>query len=417
MTLASPHERVPTHLVGSTAGNLPPALAIYGRQEFLETGITVTTGEVQLTDGVDTYNVSYLGRSLQEVAEDISVNAAPFEANALNTVSYLDVGDLTSTLGDTTSDEGQIVRLDGHVIKYREDLRVRLYPPADTNGRLPWYARIDTGQFTKVYKGIKYLFSVAEYDKQVWSTYFGKPFVDQTGSQVGLLTDRVLQLARRPVFWEKGNIRIRINRQLQSSNVIEDVDEYNGYIYLTRSVQPTDQITVDYTYRENFYVYRNINLNPTVNHMPQFVGQFVLYYLKPSSDDVGRTWSQTIFHSIAPTLEGAIQQIPTDDIPTVLLGALTVRQVNTITEVKLTDTRTRGGGIDIDHYGKAVQINRHLLASTDRGTWDVVPYPGNAVLVVDLPESLKSTLDVAEIQSRARRHIAMGVEPVIDYRQ
>ena len=112
-----------------------------------------------------------------------------------------------------------------------------------------------------------------------------------------------------------------------------------------------------------------------------------------------------------------MNQIPVGDVPTVLLGALTVRQVNTISEVKLTDTRTRGGGVKHALYDDAVKVNRHLLAATDRGTWDVVPYPGNAVLVMSLPPALTDTIDTAEIQQRARRYLAMGVEPVVEFRE
>ena len=416
MSFKSPHLRVPIHLVGSPSKNRAPALAIYGRQTIADGDLTVSTTEIQLDDGVDTYTINYVGKSLREVAEEISINAQEFEANPLNEVSYLSTGDLVRYTGDDTLDEGLIIRIEGHVIKYREDVRVRLLLPADTDPRLPWYARIDTGQFIKSHNGIRYFFSVPEYNRQVWSTYFGKPYVDQTNSRVTRVTPKILVCPRTPLFWERGNIKVRINGRLQSG-IVEDVDEFNGLIYLTKSIDIADSPTVDYTYREDRYVYRDINLNPSINHMPQFIGQTVLFYLKPSSDSLGRKWGHAVFHSVAPTIEGAVNQIPVGDVPTVLLGALTVRQVNTISEVKLTDTRTRGGGVKHALYDEAVKINRHLLAATDRGTWDVVPYPGNAVLVMSLPATLTGTIDTAEIRKRASRYLAMGVEPVIHFRE
>ena len=131
----------------------------------------------------------------------------------------------------------------------------------------------------------------------------------------------------------------------------------------------------------------------------------------------GRTWLRTVLHSVSPTLGGAITQIPRDDIPIMLLGALSVRQVSTIDEIKVLDTRSRGGGVAPEKYEDAVKRNRHMLAATDRGNWDGVPYPGNAVVVVDLPASVRDALPVDEIRRRIQRHVAFGVEPVLDFRE
>jgi hypothetical protein len=363
-----------------------------------------------------TYTVTYTGKSLLEVAEEISTSSQEYEAVALNDVTYLSSGDLVKVGTTTHFDGGYIVWLEGHVVKYTEETRVRLLPPYSNDPRAPWFGRIDTGEFVKDYKGVRYVFSVPEYDKQEWSIYHGKPFVDQVGIQARKLDGKTLRVPRTPLYW-RGNITISINGVVQATSVIRDVDEFNGLIFLAREVEERDLVKVSYVYREKTFVYRDINLNPTINHMPQFVGQFILYYLKPAYDSLGRIWSQTVYHSVAPTLEGAISQIPIDDVPIVLLGALLVRQVSTIDEVVLTDTRSRGGGVKEDLYDEAVKVNRHMLAATDRGTWDVVPYPGNAVVVIDIPASLKDAVSVNEIRDRVRRHIAFGVEPVLEFRE
>jgi len=416
MSLDSPHLTVPIALVDTTGGTRAPALAIYGRSAVDPDDIVVTTTQVQLTKSAVTHNVDFPGRTLREVAEEISTSQQEYTAIALNDVTRLNSGDLTKVDGALSHDGGVILHLEGVVVRYREETRVRLLPPYSVEPRLPWFGRIDTGQFVKYHKGIRFIYSVPEYDHQEWSTYFGKPFVDQPGVQPTAIDPHTFLLPRVPLHWRRNNILFKVNEIPQANSLVQDVDEANGLVFLTRDLDLNSVITVDYVYRENTYVYRNINLNPTINHMPQFVGQVVVYYLKPSADDVGRTWNETVFHSVAPSLEGAITQIPVDDIPIVLLGGLVVRQVTTIDEVALTDTRTRGGGIKEEEYEKAVSENRHMLGATDMGTWDVVPYPGNAVVVVDLPSDLKDALTVDEITRRVRRHVAMGVEPVVNFR-
>jgi hypothetical protein len=403
--------------VNNPAATRAPGLAIYGTTSIDAGDVVVGSTTIQLTDGANIITVTYTGKTLKQVAQEISTNSQQYEAIALNEVAYLAADDLLLVADDTTPDGGLVVRLRGHVIRYREDLRIRLLPPHNDDPRRPWFARIDTGQVVKVHKGIRYLFRIPEYDDQPWSTLYGKPYVDQSGVQPLRIDARTLQVPRRPIFWHRGNVVVNVNGVRQSTNMVEDVDEHNGFIFLSRPVEQQDVVQVAYVYREQTYIYPDINLNPTTNHMPQFVGQFVLFYLKPAADSIGRTWLRTVLHSAAATLEGAISQIPNEDVPVMLLGALAVRQVNTIDEVKVIDTRSRGGGLYPDKYQHSVKVNRHMMAVTDRGNWDGVPYPGNAVVIVDLPASLKDALEVGEIRQRVQRHVAMGVEPVLDFRE
>ena len=299
--LSSPHVRVPVSLVGNPASTRAPALSIYGRASIDPADLSVTATQVVLTEGT-AHAFDYVGKSLQELAEEISASSQQYEAIPLNEVSYLGSGDLVRVAGDSTPDGGLVVRLQGHVIRYREDLRVRLLPPHEDDPRRPWFARIDTGQVVKNHKGIRYLYRIPEYDEQAWSTLYGKPFVDQTGVQPRRIDNRTLQLPRRPVFFHRGNLVVSINGVRQATSAVEDVDEHNGIVFLSRTFEHRDVVQVDYTYREESYVYTDINLNPTTNHMPQFVGQVVLFYLKPASDSIGRTWLRTVLHSVSPTL-------------------------------------------------------------------------------------------------------------------
>lgn len=413
-----PTVRVPSYLISNIAFNRAPALAIWkpgGLPEAGEIGVSGT--KISLRDGTTLHEIQYANRSVKEVVEDINANSQYFFAVELNQVPVLGTGALFQVTGDVTPDEGQVIRLNGHAINYQEETRLRLLMPYDDDRSLPWYARIDTGQVLKVVNGMRHVFSIPEYSDQPWSTHFGKPYVTMTNVRAGKVTNRILRVGRGPIYWWDNNIVLTINDTQQSPDIIADVDEENRLIYLTRDIEPADPVLVTYTYREKSFVYKGVNLNPTPEHLPQFIGQYVIFFVRPQSDSVGRTWQQTVFHSVAPTLEGAVSQIPLkDDEPLLLLGALQVRQANSADDVDLVDTRTRGGGIKDTEWDRAKKLNQAVMATTDRGNLDSHPYPGNAVIIVDLPDSVRTAMTKEELYDRLRKHIAVGMVPLVHFR-
>lgn len=415
---ANPGVPVPPYLLSQIAFNRAPALSIYDPDgEVDKEDVEVSGTTITLRDGSTAHAVSYVGRSVKEVVEDINASSQRFYAIELNQVPTLETGNLFRIVGDHTPDEGMVVRLNGHAIKYQEETRLRLLPPYPEDRSRPWFARIDTGQVLKRINGMRHVFSVPEYSDQPWSTYYGRPYVDLTDITVTKIGRRILRVPRTPIYWWDNNIIITINRIQQDSSVIRDVDEENGLIYLDRDVDPTDPVRVSYTYQEKSFVYKAIDLNPSPDHLPQFIGQFIVFFLRPQGDSVGRTWERTVFHSVAPTLEGAVSQIPVkDDEPVLLLGALQVRQANTIDDIDLVDTRTRGGGLHDDNVNRAVKLNRAMQAVADQGTFDGLPYPGNAVVVIDVPDSVLTATTKQEIYERLRHEMAFGIVPLLQFR-
>jgi len=415
---SNPGVPVPPYLLSRIAFNRAPALAVYDPDGALTSeAVQVSGTTLTLRDGSTIFAVPYVGRSIKEIVEDINAVSQRFHAVELNQTPVLETGGLFKIISDTTPDGGQVVRLHGHAIKYQEETRLRLLMPYPDERTQPWYARIDTGQVLKKINGMRHIFSVPEYSDQPWSAYYGKPYVTMTDVSVAKINRRILQVPRSPIYWWDNNIVLTVNEVPQDSSIVEDVDQENGLVYLNRDIEPSDPVRITYTYHEKSFVYKAIDLNPSPDHLPQFIGQFVVFFLRPQSDSVGRTWERTVFHSIAPTLEGAVSQIPVkDDEPVILLGALQVRQANTVDDVDLVDTRTRGGGLHDDHVARAVKLNRAMQAVSDQGTYDGIPYPGNAVVIIELPESVLDSLTKEEIYERLKREMAFGVVPLVHFR-
>ncbi len=93
-----------------------------------------------------------------------------------------------------------------------------------------------------------------------------------------------------------------------------------------------------------------------------------------------------------------------------------VRQTATIKDINISDTRTRGGGVKEEEWTKVYETTPGVRGNADAGWVDGEPYSGNAVLIIDIPNSIKTALGVEEIQRRATKSVAAGVKTLFDYR-
>jgi len=416
---STPTGFVPDFLLESPAFNRAPALAIYTPNDDIQTtDIVLTSAKVRLWESPTWHEVNYVGRSIKEVVEEINQSSQRYFAVELNQLPELVSNDLFLNDGDFSPDLGAIVRLNGHSFSYQTQTRLRLLAPYEDDRRKPWYGRVSVGEVVKVLNGVRHVFRVPEYTDQPWSHYYGKPYVDIQDVRPVFVDGRTLRAPRRPLYWLHNNIVVRVNGIAQPSSIIEDVDVENGFIFLATELDPGDPTLLSFTYKETSLVYKGINVNPSVDQLPQFIGQHIVYFLRPQGDSLGRTWEECVFHSVAPTLDGAISQIEvSDDEPVLLLGALQVRQANVVDDVSITDTRTVGGGLKDDELERSKKLNRAMQAVTDLGNLDGVPYPGNAVVLVDLPDSVRTAMTKDELMERIKRHIAFGVVPLVNFRR
>lgn len=115
-------------------------------------------------------------------------------------------------------------------------------------------------------------------------------------------------------------------------------------------------------------------------------------------------------------MEGAISELAkgvTGQTPIVLLGAVRTRQVEDAQDVTVYDARRPGGGVKEEVNATKKESEAWFYA--DIGNYDGRPYPGNAVVVVRLPDNVKTLFSEDEVHEKVRRHIALGTLPIVDY--
>lgn len=411
-----PNDIVPTSLVD--AFDKAPILAIFFDGPSTATPSVTTSGtQITLDDGTTQTTINYPTRSTRQVVENINASSSSWYALALNEVNSIGTSALSADSADLTPEGGYIVRMAGHVVEYQESTRIRLLPPHETSRDLPWYPRVDTGSFSKTVGGVTYSFSIPEYHKQQWSRTYEKPYMTAEGDIVERLGSDRLRVYKTPVLWTGKNINLQLDGKELDPSLIKDVDTYNGIVYLNKGLSSNGRVSATYTYRENSYAYKGVNLNPGLEHNPLIAGQFTLIYIVPTSSSDGSVYNQQVIkHITKPTLQGCINSLPSYDHPILLLGGMQVRQTATVKDINISDTRTRGGGIKEEEWTSTYEAVPGIRGNADSGWVDGEPYSGNAVLIIDIPKSVKAALGVEEIKQRATKFVAAGVKTLFDYR-
>lgn len=406
--MTDPHLRSPRAL--APGNDFAPALVIY---HDIDAVISVSNTQIVITIGSSTLTITYPGKTLQQVAAEISVSSEVVKANALNVVYQLPAGYLYFD-GELAPDGGKVIRMRGHAVKYQEETRIRGLLPYSEHRFRPWYPRLDRGKIKVKRQGVDYTFGIPEYAEQEWSTYFGAPFVDVSSERASTVAPKIIRLARTPVFWYRQNISIEINGIFMGASIVADVDEHNGFVKLTVPVTESDRILVNYVYREETLIYKDVNLNPSINQNPAVIDQIVLLYLLPESDSLGRKRSKTVYHKLSKTITGAISSIGDSAEPILIVGAYQVRPTAVLADIKLTDSRSEGGGIKEDEIQAAIAENVEIRSFADIGQYDGIPFPGAAGGVLRLHRSVVNNLGQELVELLAKKHLAAGGVIVLD---
>jgi len=411
--------------------------------------LTITTNKttIQVNDGTATYGpITYSGKTIDEVCSGL--NSTALKATVVRLVDLgkerLSDNALISNDSDRHGDGAYLIRYAGFAIRYQESSILQLKPPTEVGPLVSWYPKIGNGQvrvrFTDIspgaFPGITpnavYTFSVPEYYEQEWSLQYGAPYKDVFGEvpQIGrynsTTSTTVIRVANKPIYWRNKNISVTIKGVRQRSSIIKYVDENNGLIYLNIKLNPNTNITIDYAYKEDFYLYDAIDLNPTTSHNPIAIDSFVAFYLKPTSAEGAMiSGGDAIFHEFLNTsLAGRGRTVRLVDQsvagnkllyePVLYLGSVSVRQGIT-DDVEILDTRTRGGGIHHDTIEDSRKSWREVEYFWDIGSIDGVPIPGNGGVIITLPDYLKSSgMPRDEIRERATRTIVLGNVAIVD---
>ena len=388
-----------------------PALAIYSDKDLT---LTVSSTQIDMTIGGEQVTVDYVGETLESLAARITASSQAVIANPLNRSHLLEAGILTYE-AELTPDGGAVVRIFGHIVRYEEETRIHSMLPYPSDRSRPWYPLIDRGNVVVERAGVRYIFGIPEYANQEWSTYFGPPFVDVFGVKPVVLSQRKLRVPFRPIFWYRNNISLIVNDIPTGATMIDDIDVNNGFIYLNSPVLPQDKILLEYTYREDRLIYKNVNLNPSIGHNPGVLDRTVLLYAIPEVTALGHTRDRAVYHVIGKTIVGAVSAVPVSDEPVLILGAYQVRPTTVIQELELKDTRRSGGGVRLERHDESLAKNREMHSYTDFGRFDGTPFPGAFGGVLTLPHSLLDRIEEDHIGSLVEKHLAVGGTILLDF--
>lgn len=393
--------------------------------------ITIDTTSITLSNGTTNYAVSYQSRTSYDVALELNNSPFPIDVRPLCFIQSLSSSELRASGSqipngfdpEDVSLDGRscIVRSNRYAVQFNKSAAITVNSPYPANATAPWWGRISNGSFSELYKGIRYIFSMPEYNMQTWSSVWGKPFVDVEGETAQFVSANVIKLSKAPLLY-KNNISI-LSEDLQTKypvSIIKDVDVYNGYIYLHNTGTLPKNVVVSYTYLEENYVYKHINLNGHFSQNPYILDKYVVFYALPTSSSSGISRSRGIYHAIGVSVNDAIFNIQVENHsePVAILGAINVRADNNLEDLNITDTRSFGGGLNTNELGKATQKKfKESQYFWDIGHKEGIPYPGAASVVVELPSYLKEVLTVSEIRERMSKYMAAGIYPVVDFKE
>lgn len=393
---------------------------------------------------IENYSITFVGKSTSTVVSEINALNIPLKAKLLSNIDILEAGDILSTgagyveipngftVNDRITDRGIALRCKKIIVRHKNNSKIKLLNPYIEDPSLPWYPRVSNGSFSQKYNGTLYHFYIKEFDKQVWSPVYGKPFKDLKGVQPSYVDIGVYQLPRFPVYWNGENITLYRGDTVIPSGVIQDIDINNGLVYLDPSFNGGEDLTLDYTYLENSFVYKNININGHFCQNPLIIDKYVVMYMIPAE---GSTIGNkiTVFHTIGDSIDQAIGSIQLEDpsSPVAIIGAYNIQQLFSTDKISILDTRSLGGGLKrvqgpkspVNNLESPIEsketpiekIYEESYRFWDIGNIDGEPYPGAAAVAVDLPEDLQELLSVKDIKQRASKFIAAGVYPSVQF--
>lgn len=400
-----------------------------------------------ISTSTTTNTYSYLNKTVEDLCQEINSSTLPIRAVPNIRDRILTSGDIylenTSSyfripndfkVSERLKDNGIIVRSKFYTVKHKSLSNFKLLAPYASSVFLPWNPVISNTNFIVHKNGRAYRYGVPEYDNQVWSIKYGKPFKDILGEELTLVRKNVYKVSRSPIYWNGESIKIYNNNVLIPSTIIDDVDATNGLIYFKDNTIIDEFSKIDYVFVENNYEYPYLNVNCHISQNPFLINKFVVFYAIPLEGIDFTINKRTIFHTIGDSVDEAIANIPYyPDYDPIIIGAYGCHQVIPGTTLSLLDTRVKGGGL-IDSDGlKSPSMNvsnileiekdsvdvkdlfRESKFFYDIGTYDGEMYPGAGSIVVELPKQLKEKFDPKDIEAGVTKFMGAGILPVLSY--
>jgi hypothetical protein len=339
------------------------------------------------------------------------------------------------------------------LVKYNEETKVRPLLPYRGNAMSPWYPRVDRGKFSQLVSAGPFVDHMYYFEPKGDTVIKhhgrrGARTYDVLDENPVMLDSQVVSL-RKPNIMPETIVLRYIGKDI--SSYVRDYDELNSILFLNTRISNPKGLSASYSHREDALVYVGIDLNPTGLNNPKILGKYVGIYMTPSmikgNDGTSETFDRTLWHVIAddiPTivqLVSSVAWVPDPPAPqistnarTLLLGIYQVTQPAIVDDVKITDTRTRGGGLKDDYEPSDFDDAPEAGMFADFGLWNGEPFPPTSV-IVEFPSAVIGTgmppmerdpgadpsgfftpsglLSIEDVQHKANRYKAGGVIAIV----
>lgn len=352
----------------------------------------------------------------------------------------------------------------GIMVKCIDSRYITVKPPRQDGLLESWYPLLQFGHYSQILDQygthIKVCYTMPEYDKQHWSSKYGQPFVDVKSEKAIILNSHMIKLQCYPLLVRENSPIVSVYKKVDGElfNIeVQDISYSDGIVILKDAISENDDIICDYTYLEEYFVYRGywrdkndfcrIDLNPNIYHTysdmtytpsetkqtKNLFNKVIYFFMRPTveyevtaandslvyeledDDDIG-----TVTLENASTLYHQIDNPEPESNHDIYIGSVYIRQNCSLHSTILVDSRTRGGGI-IESMKDTIrkQLEPESDYYLDIGYYDGEPYQENGVIIIRLDNSLLKEFGgrftQGEIESKVKRWLGFGVYPIIEF--
>lgn len=347
--------------------------------------------------------------------------------------------------------------LKGFSVKCKNVSQITIDSPYETHQLKGWYPKIKYSYFSKTYeridKTIQLIYNVPEFDTQIFSVKYGKPYIEILGEKARIISKNTIKL-------KNSNLYIRQDKSFEPSTIniykknilneyiklkISYFNAKDGIIELDNLIGDNDNVYVDYVYEESFYHYRgyyynydkttkliNLNLNPNA-YFTYTNTENEIFYEKPSYE----LFNKTIHFFLKPSrvIDKDTGEVIEDNLFTVYhkinnqkaegpydlhIGRIFTRHHASSESTIVIDTRKRGGGVLEEIKDN---IRRELEPESDFyldiSTIDGEAYQVNSVIIVKVSNKLLKINGGKYVEDDIKRAIdkwcAVGTMPIIEF--
>lgn len=348
----------------------------------------------------------------------------------------------------------------GYMVRCLDVRNISVKAPREEHLLESWYPLIQFGHYSQVMDQYgthtKVCYSMPEYDEQYWGKY-GKPFVDIEKEQAEILNPHMIKVRNHPLYLRDDIQTVKVYRQKEDELFdinITNISFSEGIILTKEALSENDIVLVDYTYLEEFYVYRGFNrneldfcridLNPNQYHTysdlnkepselaptKNLFNKTIYFYLRPTiryqidstNDDLINTDTELdrIMLENNETLYHTIDKYEPESEMDIYIGSVYIRQNTSLHSTILVDTRTRGGGV-LEEMKDSLrkQLEPESDFYLDIGCYDGTPYQENAVIIIRLDNSILKEyggrFTQTDIEQKVHKWLGLGVYPIIEY--